>query len=94
VLVEVVGSFLDRIEGDPIPPYGNFALSAGKLDRRVSMVFVTIMIIRVKNMLCHVFDPLFSFTCFLLMKKIKNIFIFESNINMAVCQIRTNCCKK
>lgn len=65
-LIEVVGSFFDRIEGDPISPYGNFALSAGKLDRRVSMVFVTIMIIRIKNMFCHVFYPpffvyLFSF---------------------------------
>jgi hypothetical protein len=57
MLIEVVGSFLDRIEGDPIPPYGNFALSAGKLDRRVAMVFVTIMIIRVENMFCHVFTP-------------------------------------
>jgi hypothetical protein len=75
VLIEIVGGFLDRIEGDPIPPQGNFTLSAGKLDRRVSMVFVTIMIIWVKNMFCHVFSLIFSYTCFLLMEKIRNIFI-------------------
>jgi hypothetical protein len=59
VLIEIVGGFLDRIEGDPIPPQGNFALSAGKLDCRVSMVFVTIMIIRVEYMFGHVFPPFF-----------------------------------
>jgi len=90
MLIEVVSGFFDRIEGDPIPPNGNFALSAGKFDRRVSMVFVTIMIIWVKNIFCHVFTPFFRLSVFL-MKKIKNIFIFESNISMVVCQIRTNC---
>ena len=79
VLVKIVSGFLNRIEGDPIPPQGGFTLPAGKLYRRVSMVFIAIVIIRVKNMFGHVF-LLF--------------FIFESNISMMVCQIRTNCWKK
>ena len=76
VVVEIVAGFLNRIEGDPIPRQGDFTLPSGKLDRRVSMVFIAIMIIRVENMLGHVFPP---------------FLIFESNISMMVCQIRTNC---
>jgi hypothetical protein len=64
VLVEILGGFLDRIEGDPIPPQGDFALSPGKFDGGVTMVFVTIMIIRVKNVFCHVFPPLFCLSAF------------------------------
>jgi hypothetical protein len=69
VLIEVDVGFFDRIECNPIPPYGYFTLFAGKLDGRASMVFVTIMVIRTKNVFGHFFIPLF------LVKKIENIFI-------------------
>jgi hypothetical protein len=64
VLIEVVRGFFDRIESNPITPYGYFALLAGKLDDRVSMVFVTITVIRAKNVSGHFFIPFFAVTGF------------------------------
>jgi len=62
VLVEVDSRFFDRIESNPIPPHNYFALSASKLYGRVSMVFVTIMVIRAKNMSGHFLFLLFAVT--------------------------------
>jgi hypothetical protein len=64
VLIEVKGGFFDRVECNPIPPYGYFTLFAGKLDGRISMVFVTIIVIRTKNVFGHFLFPLFAVTGF------------------------------
>jgi hypothetical protein len=89
VLIEVDSSFFDRIECNPVPPYGRFALFAGKLDGCVSMVFVTIIVIRAKNLACHFLPPFFQLPG--LVTEFKNALIFGSDNSMAVCQIRTNC---
>jgi hypothetical protein len=59
VFIKIGAGFFDRIESDPIPPYGHFAMLAGKLDGRVSVVFVAIIIIRIQNVCGHFF-PLFA----------------------------------
>jgi hypothetical protein len=59
MFVEIDGGFFDCIEGNPIPPDGNFALFTGKLYGCVPMVFVTLIIIRIIDMFCHVFCPPF-----------------------------------
>ena len=59
MFIEIDAGFFDRIEGNPIPPDRNFALFTGKLYGCVPMVFVTLIIIRIINMLCHVFAPPF-----------------------------------
>jgi hypothetical protein len=58
MFIEIDGGFFNRIEGNPIPPDGEFALFAGKLYGCVPMVFVTLFIIRIVKMFCHVFCPL------------------------------------
>jgi hypothetical protein len=60
-LIEIVGGFLNRIEGDPVPPEGYLTLFAGELDRCISMVFITILVFRVKGMFRHDFYSPFSF---------------------------------
>ena len=59
MFIEIDGGFFNRIEGNPIPPDGEFALFTGKLYGCVPMVFVTLFIIRIINMFCHVFCPPF-----------------------------------
>jgi hypothetical protein len=87
MFIKVDGGFFDCIEGDPIPPDGNFALFTGKLNGCVPMVLVTLIIIRVINMFGHFFSlPLF----WLPVSFSGNLAIFEFNITTAVCQIRTN----
>ena len=93
MLIKVDGGFFDRIEGNPIPPDGNFALFTGKLYGCVPMVLVTLIIIRVINMLGHFFSPPFFGYLFRVETTSKqdwNRAIFEFNITTAVCQIRTN----
>jgi hypothetical protein len=55
---------LDRIEIDPIAPYGNFTLSARQLDRRIAMVLVTLIILLTKIVLRHFLIPLWWFVWF------------------------------
>ena len=59
MFIEIDGGFFNRIEGNPIPPDGEFALFTGKLYGCVPMVFVTLFIIRIINLFCHVFCPPF-----------------------------------
>ena len=64
VLVKVFSRFLDRIEVDPIAPYGNFALSARQLNRRIAMVLVKLLILLTKIVLRHFLIPHWWFVCF------------------------------
>ena len=57
MFIEIDAGFFDRIESNPIPPDGDFALFTGKLYGCVPVVFVTLVIIRIINMFCHVFCP-------------------------------------
>jgi hypothetical protein len=61
MFIEIDAGFFNRIEGNPIPPDGEFALFAGKLYGCVPMVFVALFIIRIVKMFCHVFSPFFGY---------------------------------
>jgi hypothetical protein len=70
MLVKVFSRLPDRIECDPIAPYGNFALSARKLDRRIAVVLVTFIILRANIVLRHLLIPHWWFVCFFGLKSI------------------------
>jgi hypothetical protein len=58
MFIEIDAGFFDGIECNPIPPDGDFALFTGKLYGCVPMVFVTLIVIRVINIFCHMSSPI------------------------------------